>query len=436
MTINAVLRTTVHPAFQFVLVIAFLVLALNFRFVLPRYDYWDVIYESTFLLEDGDLQLSALLSFLVNPFADQFMATTKLTIYLTNHLAKQHVIVAEIVIAWMLLVVGYVLLLSVLRIPLPGGQPKDNKEAIKMLVVFLLYWWPATLPSLTNNWFAIQYGLVITTGLGSIYCLVRQNQNIQYQLVGCGLFLLGALSHGTGLLLGPVLLIWAYSRRNTPMWVILFLALTSLTLLVLIWMQHQSVVIPNSQTGFSFASIKFLLRIITPPFWEQVIFIVIVVPMLALALSRLFLDRVEHSSHGAVVILFWGLIVWISTFVTRYELLEHANPHYLRFYVLFYAALFVIAFDSKSLKNRYIASLVGFLFLLVWAKGLESGISMATLYRMQNIQGHYSLVEDISAENPKTNYIYPIKNHRLTTVLIPRLTEYEGFGYREMLTTR
>ena len=436
MPLNAVSRTIAHPAFQFVFVIAFLLLALNFRFVLPRYDYWDVVYEGTFLIEGDVLDLNALLSFSLNPFVDQFMATTKLTVYLTNHLAKQHVIVVEIVMAWMLLVVGYFLLLAVLQLPLPGRQPKDTKETIGVVVVFMLYWWPATLPSLTNNWFAIQYGLVVATGLGSIYCLAGVNQSRGRQLTGCGLFLLGALSHGTGLLLGPVLSIWLFFRRSTPMWVISFLALTSLMLLVLIWIQHQSLGFENSHAGFSLANVKFFLRIATPPFWEQVISIVIIAPLLALAFSQLYIDRAESSSPGATVILFWGLIVWVSTFITRYDFQDHANPHYLRFYVLFYVALFVVVFGKNGIKNKRIAAVAGIALLAIWAKGLESGISMAALYRAQNLQGQASLMEDTSAENMKTNHIYPIKNHRLTRVLIPRLTQYEPFGYRKMLTPR
>ena len=436
MTINAVLRTTAHPAFQFVFILSFLLLALNFRFVLPRYDYWDVVYESTFLVEGGAVDLNALLSFSLKPFVDQFMATTKLTVYLTNHLAKQHVIVVEIVVAWMLLVAGYFSLVAVLHLPHPGRQPKDSKEAIEGLVVFLLYWWPATLPSLTNSWFAIQYGLVVATGLGSIYCLAGHNQSRGRQLVGCGLFLLGALSHGTGLLLGPVLSLWLYFRRTTPLWVILFLMLTSLTLLASIWVQHQSVGFQSSGIGLSMANVKFFSRIITPPFWERVVFIMVVIPLLTVALAQLYMDRAGHTSRGSTVILFWGLIVWVSTFITRYDLQEHANPHYLRFYVLFYIAMFIVVFTKNGIKNKRVATVVCVAFLVIWVKGLESGISRAALYRVQNLQGHASLVQDISAENTKTNHIYPLKNHRLTRVLIPRLAQYESYGYREMLTSR
>lgn len=418
--------------------IGFLVLALNLRFVLPRYDYWDVVYQSTLTIKDGVVQMDGLFNFLLTPFVDQFMSVTKLTVFLTNHMAKQHVIAFEIILAWTLLIIGYLLLLSVLKIRFSRRQPVSTNEAIKGLIVFLMYWWPATLPSLTNNWFAVQYGLVLTSGLGSIYCFTKGNERSGGRLLGCGLFLICALSHGTGLLLGPVLSIWLYVKRRSPMWVILYLALTSLTLLTILWMQHAKIGLQGNDVGFSMDSVKFFVRIVTPPFWEQAVFILILVPMLTIALSRLYAERTEPSSReGATVILLWGLLVWLATFVARHEFQDHANPHYLRFFVLFYIALFVTVFDKDTwINKRGIAVILGVIFMVLWTKGLDKGISMAQLYRAQNLQGHASLVEDLTVENSRTEHLYPLRNRRLTKVLIPGLIHYTPYGYRDMLLVR
>jgi hypothetical protein len=436
-SVDTLLYATTHPASQFIFMVGFLVLALYFRFVLPRYDYWDVVYESTFIVEGGFLEIDALFSFLLKPFVDQFMTLTKLTVLLTNYLAKQHVIIFEIILAWILLIIGYLLLLSVLQLPFSRKQSINTQEGAKMLIVFLLYWWPATLPSLTNNWFAVQYGLVLTSGLGSIYCFTGQDDSRPRQLFGCVLFLLCAASHGTGLLLGPVLSIWLYIKRRAPLRVIFFLALTSLALLALIWMQHQTIGWQGDDIDFSLASVKFFMRIITPPFWEQAVFILVIAPMLILAFSQLYVKRARSSREGATVILFWGVLVWIVTFVARYEFQDHANPHYLRFYVLLYITLFVTIIDKNNWINKKgIAAVVSVIFMVLWVKGSERGVSMAEAYRMRNLQGYASLVEDITIENSKTDYLYPIRNHRLTNVLIPRLIHYEPYGYRAMLVIR
>ena len=88
------------------------------------------------------------------------------------------------------------------------------------------------------------------------------------------------------------------------------------------------------------------------------------------------------------------------------------------------------------MHKKGIAAIVSVIFMVLWVKGLERGVSMAEAYRMQNLQGYASLVEDITIENSKTDYLYPIRNHRLTNVLIPRLIHYEPYGYRAMLVIR
>ena len=61
------LRFLIQPVIQCLLLAGFLVLAIQLSFVIPRYDYWDVVFQSTFIFQNGVVDPGQLISFLLIP---------------------------------------------------------------------------------------------------------------------------------------------------------------------------------------------------------------------------------------------------------------------------------------------------------------------------------------------------------------------------------
>ncbi len=179
---------------------------------------------------------------------------------------------------------------------------------------------------------------------------------------------------------------------------------------------------------WSASSLKFLMRIGTPRYWEQAIFLFVLVPLF-LAGSR---SLSEGPAGAATVIVWWALTVWIATFVARYEFQTHANPHYLRFFVLLYSALLVMVW-RRWRWHRWSTVIACALLAVIWIKGFEQGVKTAILYQTDNQHGYRSLIDRPGEENDATALVYPRRGNRLTRVLIPRLTSYEPYGYRRIL---
>ncbi|MDB3945428.1 hypothetical protein N9444_05890 [Gammaproteobacteria bacterium] len=420
-----------HPLVQLTLIVGFLFIGLSFRFEIPRFDYWDIVFESTFVLQGEGLLMTRILEYLFSPVADQIMVLPKLTIFLTNHLAGYYFLELEIILSWLLLVIGYLMLLSIYSIPLTSWSNLKTDHKVKTVVCFAVYWWLVTLPSITNNWFAIQYGIVLVTGIAAIYCFDRAKSASLNLVYGYVWFCLCALSHGTGILLGPALAVWLYFRSSCPKLVIILILGTSLILVWLVWSKTQPSGVIDHSIVWSTTSLKYFMRVGTPYYWEQVIFIVVVLPAFVLT-SWVFINNpsIEWRRVNTILIV-WGLGVWVVTFYARHEFQATANPHYVRFFVLLYLAGFMSLSTMKIWKGqKQIVIAISILMICIWAKGIDKGLYFTKGFLEENIRGYHSLLNDVGVENLETSKIYPLSQSRLTMILIPRLVNYEPYGYR------
>jgi len=414
--------------------VGFLILALQYRFRVPRYDYWDIAYESTFVFHDGNTPIIGFFAYLLSPVADQIMVLPRVIVLTSNHLAGQYFIEAEIIFAWILLVIGYLLLLSIFGITFSSWREQCDEKRLKTLIVFAFYWWPASLPSLTNNWFAIQYSIILATGLASIYFFQRSEENIPRWVMGYVCFLLCALSHGTGVLLGPALSIWLWFRYPRLRATITLLTLIIPVCLILVWQLTIPDRISAHNILWSANSLKFLIRIGTPFFWEQPIFLLFILPLLTFVSWRGTRSPLTDLGKESTVLMSWTLIVWGATFIARYKFQDHANPHYLRFFTLLYISMLIASSKWAMWKMRkYQKVLVSAFIVIVWAKGAESGLGLTRDYFLENRSGYQSLIENIGSENKSTEKVYPLNNLRLTTLLIPKLISHNYYGYGALL---
>jgi len=432
--IHYLINTRAELVIQLLLIVGFLITALHLRFEIPRYDYWDIAFESTFVFEGEGTALDRLFTYLFSPVADQIMALPKLAILLSNRFAGQYFIAVEIIISWAFLLVGYLCLLSLMRAS--GSAPIPNAASLnwKRIIICMLYWWPAVLPSLTNNWFALQYSIVLSTGLTSIYFYRNSEGRTDQQVIGFVLFLCCAVSHGTGVMLGPALALWLLIRRERSKITVLVLAFASGLLIVWLWPERISSTTSPENLLWSPTSLKFFVRIGTPFFWEQAIFLLILLPASLIYLIQAANPKSGDQFKDACILVFWVVGVWGVTFVARYKFQDYANPHYLRFFILLYVGLLVtfVGWIKENAKQKMIV-LAGILLAIVWLKGVERGLDMAISYRSENMAGRQSLIESMTQENALTQNIYPAHDRRLTGILIPQLLSNEKYPYRKLL---
>jgi len=191
----------------------------------------------------------------------------------------------------------------------------------------------------------------------------------------------------------------------------------------------------NEVAIFSIATWKFLVRIITPPFWEMAIFFLLVLPSLFLTLywaSRNW-KKFFVTTSGAIIL--WGLVVWAVTFIARAGDQLHSNPHYLKFFSVVYIAWVVLVIDrligSKLEKYSKAWALIIVIPILVWVKGVVDGHGLAKIYYLDNQKGYQALRLDNSTFDADTALLYP--NKRLTDKILPRLLNYKPYPYSEIL---
>lgn len=408
----------------------FLGLVLIFRFELPRYDYWDVVFRSTYVVIGDPGSVIAYL-FRGN---ESMMAVPKLLIYLSNTLAPGSALLVEHAATLLLGAGSHVLLLRILRLPLVPGAGIEPATALRWWLVLLLFWWPAVLPTYTNTWFAVQYGLTLYFGLLAVHVYQRSDGRSGRLVLSYVAWLAAAMTHGTGLLLGPALAMVAALRdRRRRFAVLLFLG----TVLVL-WVQHlvSRGVAYNLQrfdSPLSLDSLKFMARAVTPPMWETALFVLVIAPLLVLTAWLYVRRRRSFVEKPYFVLILWGLAVWLSIWFARGGFQSHANPHYLRFFVVVYAAWAMMLFDFA--RPRLPASAAAWagcaLFLVVWLKGVDAGVSLAALYQDQ-IHAGAAVLRGESANRESLRYLYP-DTEKLTGLFVPRLAGARGRMYGELV---
>lgn len=413
--------------------IVFTGLVLWFRFELPRFDYWDVVFASTKVVLTDPASIAEYL-FSGN---ESMMATPRLLIYLSNTLGGRHALLLELVAMLLLGLGSHVLLLRILDLPLLPGPAADAGTALRWWLVLALFWWPAVLPTYTNTWFAIQYGLTLFFGLLAIVAYEESRSQEKWLPYSYAAWLIAAITHGTGLVLGPVLALFAAVRDRRFQFSLVLLTGTALVL----WVQHQvSRGVAHSvlrvDSPLSVDSIKFLARVVTPAAWEIALFVLLIVPLLSLTAwlySARFRDY-AHKPYSVVVV--WGLAVWLSIWFARSGFQDHANPHYLRFFVVLYAAWAMMLLDAAgSGAGLKVISRVGAaLFLVVWLKGAETGISQAAEYQAQ-IRAGAAVLEGESTHEESLCYLYP-DAEKFTGLLLPGVVETAGYGYGDLATPR
>ncbi len=407
----------------------FVALVLMFRFELPRYDYWDVVFRSTYVII-GDAGSVFAYLFRGN---ESMMAVPKLVIYLSNTLTPGNALLVEHTATLLLGAGSHVLLLRVLRLPLVPCAGIESTTALRWWLVLMLFWWPAILPTYTNTWFAVQYGLTLYFGLLAIHVYQRSDAWRGRLILSYMAWLAAAMTHGTGLLLGPVLAMLAGLRDRRWYFAVLLLLSTALVL----WIQHlvSSGVAHNLQrfdSPLSPDSLKFMARAVTPPMWETALFALVVAPLLLLTAWLYFSRRQRLIEKPYFVLILWGMTVWLSIWFARGGFQSHANPHYLRFFVVVYAAWAMMLFDF--VRPRMPASAAawagGALFLVVWLKGVDAGVSLAALYRDQ-IHAGAAVLRGESANRESLRYLYP-DTEKLTDLFVPRLAGTQGGFYGEL----
>jgi len=235
-------------------------------------------------------------------------------------------------------------------------------------------------------------------------------------------------------MLGPALALWLLIRRERSKITVLVLAFASGLLIVWLWPERISSTTSPENLLWSPTSLKFFVRIGTPFFWEQAIFLLILLPAALIYLIQAANPKSGDQFKDACILVFWVGGVWVVTFVARYKFQDYANPHYLRFFILLYIGLLVtfVGWIKENAKQKMIV-LTSILLAIVWLKGTERGFDMAISYRSENMAGRQSLIKSMTQENVLTQNIYPARNRRLTEILIPQLLSNEKYPYRKLL---
>lgn len=408
----------------------FLGLVLVFRFELPRFDYWDVVYRSTYVVIADPGSVLAYL-FRGN---ESMMVVPKLFIYLSNTLAPRSALLVEHAATLLLGACSHVLLLRILRLPLVPGAGVEPATALRWWLVLLLFWWPAVLPTYTNTWFAVQYGLTLYFGLLAVHVYQRSGGRGARLVLSYVAWLAAGMTHGTGLLLGPALALVAGLRdRRWYFAVLLFLGTT-----LVLWVQHlvSRGVVHNLQrfdSPLSLDSLKFMARVVTPPMWETALFALVVAPLLLLTAWLCFRHGQSFLEKPYFVLILWGLAVWLSIWFARGGFQSHANPHYLRFFVVVYAAWVMMLLDF--VWPRLPVSAANWagcaLFLVIWLKGVDAGVSLAASYQDQ-IRAGTAVLRGESGTRESLRYLYP-DTEKLTGLFVPRLAGSRGRIYGELV---
>lgn len=410
---------------------AFVSLVLKYRFEVPRFDYWDIVFFSTDVTPTNLVSLSG---YLFEPSTEAMMVLPKLFVYLSNAVGGMNVFMVELTVTLLLGTISHGLLLRILGLPLVPGNDTTSKKLWQWWLVLALFWWPAVLPTYTNTWFAIQYGLTLFFSLFAIALYLNPDRNRYRLFLSYLLWLCAAATHSTGLILGPALALIAAFRDRRHLFALLMAVSTGL----LVWVQHgitrgylDSALSLGSPT--SMASVKFLLRVITPPMWETALFVLIILPLL-LATAWLCLNHYRvFIVKPYVLLLAWGLAVWVATWIGRGGFQDHANPHYLRFYVLLYIAWAMMLFDFGRLLwgGRILRYVTLILFSVIWIKGFERGVSLAAEFHDRTSAGA-AVLRGESSDGALLLNLYP-DTERLTGKLLPRLVNTPGYVYGNLV---
>jgi hypothetical protein len=156
----------------------FVSLALKYRFGVPRFDYWDIVFLST---DVTPTKLNSLSGYLFEPSTEAMMALPKLFVYMSNTVGGVNVLTVNLIVTLLLGTISHGLLLRILGLPLVPGKDTTSKKIWQWWLVLALFWWPAILPTYTNTWFAIQYGLTLFFSLLAIALYLHPDRN-RYRL--------------------------------------------------------------------------------------------------------------------------------------------------------------------------------------------------------------------------------------------------------------
>ncbi|MFC1664160.1 hypothetical protein ACFL17_00845 [Pseudomonadota bacterium] len=405
-----------------------------YLFQIPRFDYWDVVYYGSFVVNDDILDWKVLFLYLLDPVVESFMLVPKLVILLSNFFGSA-VYKVELGFSFLVFFSGYLALLKIFTLPLVPKGSTALPDLIKLTIVFCFYWWPVSIPTYTNTWFSIQYSLTVTMGLWTVYFSSSTHWSTKRGMLLMVCWIGSALSHGTGLLLGLVLFFVLLMRQGAR-WLAFLILFIMLAMLMLSKGIYGDKIGALDQIAWSsLATWNYLIRIITPSFWEKLLFVLFIVPCVFLGLLSLVQNPRKFFNTPPNLLIAWGMVVWFATFITRAGDQIHGNPHYFKFYVVVYIAWLITLVDMRyvvrAVSSKKTAMVAVILLAVIWIKGVENGVVSARNFYIDNQKGYRALIQEQTVEMGDILLLYP--NKRLTEKIVPRLKSYPLYSYTETL---
>lgn len=207
---------------------------------LPVYDYWDILG----MIENipaGDW--NGRLAFFWGSFVDQKMVGPKMLIWGLSRLTNYRHLRLEIV-AGLVMQFGVLLIAARLAQRTPGLP--GRRQGFWWAFISALLFWPLLLGRFQHHWYSTQYSLVLLPAMGAVALLAPERPGGRRIISAAILALIAGLSHGTGLLLWPVLGLALILARRTRLAGLAGLA-AALGLIAIIISQH----LPRAELGFS-----------------------------------------------------------------------------------------------------------------------------------------------------------------------------------------
>ncbi len=377
---------------------------------------------------------SSWVGFLWESFVDQKMVGPKFLIWGLSQLTNYRHLTLEIVAG--LVMQSGILIICVRLAQHTPGLP-GRRQGFWWAFVAALLFWPLLLMRFQHHWYSTQYSLVLLPAVGAIALLANRRPGSTRIILAAFLALIAGLSHGTGLLLWPVLGIYLMFDPRTR-WPGLSWLVTGIVLIAVIISQH----LPRAELGFlplaaSLQSpgnmIAFALRCLGLSVGEWALPLGLMIFIVTGAAVLILAGRGSLSCYRPWLIIWcWTLSVAAGTALSRSSNFRLPFLHYNAFFILGWIAAGVLTagagagYTARFPRLVWGGRVLAAVGLAVWITGSVKGVQFSREFHRNIVQAGRHLTSWPVVERHHLAPLFP--EDRFERGTLPVLARKRAFG--------